>query len=246
MTGSRYVVLPCLNEKESLEELLPDLADQFTRAGAVFTLCVVNDGSSDGTEAFCASLPAEQRVIVVSHARTQGYGAALRSGFEWVLAHGRAEDIVVTLDADRTHSPVYIQAMIAKLEDGFDIVTASYSTAGGHAVGVPPLRLLMSWGVHQLLSWAAPAKGISTYTNGFRAYRVAALQRIVERYGKPLMEENGFAGGTELFLKACRAGARPAEVPFELRYDRRGVSKINLRRTILGYLRLAWRARWLH
>jgi dolichol-phosphate mannosyltransferase len=143
------------------------------------------------------------------------------------------------MDADNTHPPTYIPALRVKLQTGFDVVTASYTTGGGSARGVPFPRRLLSRGANALLGARFHFPGIGTYTNGFRAYRVGALQQAHRRYNDRLVEETNFAGGTELFIKTVRSGARPGEIPFILDYEKRGAdSKINIPKTILGYLKL--------
>ena len=97
----------------------------------------------------------------------------------------------------------------------------------------------MSRGANALLGARFHFPGIGTYTNGYRAYRVSALQQAHHRYGDHIMEETNFAGGTELYIKTVRAGARPGEIPFVLDYEKRGAdSKIRISKTILGYLKL--------
>jgi dolichol-phosphate mannosyltransferase len=102
----------------------------------------------------------------------------------------------------------------------------------------------MSAGANFLFKLAFPKTGVHTYTNGYRGYRVALLQKLHDRYGDSLIVESGFAGGTELFLKALQFGASAAEIPFTLHYERRGAnSKIRIGRTIAGYLALLRRLR---
>jgi dolichol-phosphate mannosyltransferase len=188
-----------------------------------------------------ADLPVEE----VLHPENRGYGAALLSGYRWILDRETGPaSVVVSLDADGTHGPEYILSLVSKVREGWDIVTASYTMAGGAVTGVPLYRALLSRMVNGLFWLFCRVPGAYTYSNGFRAYRLGALQRAEERFGKSLIEETGFAGGAELFLRAAACGGRAAEVPFVLRYERRGKnSKIRFIPTILGYLRLIARAR---
>jgi dolichol-phosphate mannosyltransferase len=135
--------------------------------------------------------------------------------------------------------------MLRRMREGADIVTASYSAPGAHAYGVPVLRRVMSIIVNLLFEMTLPLPGVRTYTNGFRAYRVGALKAAEAQWGNRLIEEAGFAGGTELFLKTAINGARTAEIPFDLHYENRGagLSKIRVWDTIRGYLALIRRMR---
>jgi len=192
------------------------------------------------------SLRGKYSVEPLIHPQNQGYGAALKTGYLWILQNAQPEDVAVSMDADNTHSPSYIPAMLAEINHGYDVVTASYLLPGAKAFGVPPLRRLMSRASNALFRIAFPIPGTRTYTNGFRAYRVAALQKAYAVHGEKLIEETGFPGGTELLLKVCARGARTTEIPFDLHYENRGTdSKINIPRTISQYLALLRRARGL-
>jgi dolichol-phosphate mannosyltransferase len=131
--------------------------------------------------------------------------------------------------------------MAKKIQEGCDVVTASYRLPGGRTVGVPLKRRILSDGINILLGLRYSVEGAGTYTNGFRAYRAKMLKKL----SKPLITENGFAGGTELFLRVCLAGGKAGEIPFTLRYDYRGAdSKIRFVPTIRGYLRLFFSKRY--
>jgi dolichol-phosphate mannosyltransferase len=234
-----YILLPAYNEEASLRTLILEITDVLTPLKHSFCLCVVDDGSTDGTRGLLKILSADVPLQSLHHEMNQGYGAALRTGFSWIAQQGRPEDIAVSLDADRTHFPSYIPAMIEKLEQDFDAVIASYQAPRGGVSGLPLQRKILSVGANFLFRLAARVPGLQCYTNGFRAYRVGALQKVFAKYGTRMIEENGFAGGTELLLKVCRAGGRVSEIPFRLHYEyRKGQSNINIPQTIAGYLRL--------
>ncbi len=237
-----YILLPAYNEEAALRQLIPDLDKTLKPLGRPYRIVVVDDGSRDGTVALLQDFAKNIPVELVRHTQNSGYGAAIKTGIFWVVQNGRPEDIAITMDADTTHSPSYIPALIQKLKDGFDMATASYTVPGGKAHGVPFKRRVFSWGANTLLRLRFHFPGVTTYTNGYRAYRVAGLQTAYQRYGDRLIEETNFSGGAELFIKTARSGAKVGEVPFELHYELRGgASKINIPRTIRCYLRLLTR-----
>ena len=233
--GKTYVVLPSYNEASALSRLIPNILNTLNKAHRPCEVVVVNDGSSDDTSKIAAALGARELL----HPANRGYGFALTTGFLWVLEHGVPEDVVLTLDADKTHDPVYIPRLIEKLEAGFDGVTASYTMPGGRAYGVPWQRRLMSSFLNKLFCVSFGLPGVRTYTNGFRAYRISALRPVRQKYGDLIIKESGFPGGTELYIKMAGLGGKTAEIPFDLHYEQRGSdSKIRLVATIRKYLSL--------
>lgn len=234
-----FLVLPAYNEERALGQLLPDIARALKPLGIPYTIGVVDDGSRDGTAALADRLARELPIQLLRHEKNIGYGGSIKTGALWAIQNGSPEDVVITMDSDNTQSPAYIPALIQKLQNGSDVVTASYTMPGGQVHGVPFLRRIFSQTANFLIGARFRFPGIATYTNGFRAYRVGALQQAFHRYGDALVKETNFAGGTELFIKTVQAGARPGEIPFTLEYGRRGNdSKINIPRTISGYLKL--------
>jgi dolichol-phosphate mannosyltransferase len=232
-----HVILPAYNEAQALSRLLPELA-RTRPPHQPYEICLVDDGSQDAT----ALLLQQFKKLPVRHLRheqNQGYGAALRTGFGWVIRNAGPDDIAVSLDADNSHPPEVIPELVAALDSGSDVVTAAYACRGGRSIGVPFPRRVLSHGANWLFRLRFHLPGATTYTNGFRAYRVSALQRAAAIWQSRLIELPNFAGGTELFIKVARTGARVGEIPFTLHYENRlGASKINIPRTIEGYLRL--------
>jgi dolichol-phosphate mannosyltransferase len=234
-----YVILPAFNEAAALSRLIPNIAQRLTESKNSFEVIVVNDGSSDDTPEVLRSFPAAYATRELRHEINSGYGAALKTALMWVAEIATAEDAVVMMDADNTQDPAYIPQLVSKLEEGYDGVTASYTMDGGHSSGLPWTRRVMSLLLNRLFHMAIPLPGISTYTNGYRGFRVSALQSVHEKYKEHLIEESGFPGGTEFFLKVAGRGGRLTEIPFDLHYEQRGsFSKIRLLATIRKYLHL--------
>ena len=237
-----FVLLPAYNEEKALRKLTPEIGQTLVSLKISYTICIVDDGSSDGTKTLVSSLSRELPIVYLPHSKNQGYGAALRTGFIWIAKNAAPNDIAISLDSDYTHLPLYMPEMINKLQSGYDIVTASYSMPGGRALGVPLKRRLTSFLANLLFNISFQVPGTHSLTNGFRAYRIKVLQDAYKKYGDNLIQESGFPGGMELFLKCCRLGVKTSEIPFVLQYQNRGSeSKMNVIQTSWRYLQLVCR-----
>jgi dolichol-phosphate mannosyltransferase len=224
------VIIPCFNEIDNLPKLNAEFFPVMAQLAQTRSVEVVfvDDGSTDGTAralrgAFVDHPAGPVRVALAQHERNRGLGAALRTGF--AAAHG---DVLVTTDSDGTYRFSEIPALLARLEAGADIVTASpYHPAGGVA-GVPAYRLVLSQGSSFLYRLLVDRR-VHTYTALFRAYRRAVVEAV------PFAADN-YLAGTELLVKAMLAGFRVVEYPAVLHARMYGVSKARLMRTIRAHL----------
>jgi dolichol-phosphate mannosyltransferase len=228
------IVLPAYDEAAGLADLLARIATRVTREHEIL---LVDDGSTDETAAIAERASERQPVRVLRHPVNQGYGRALRTG---LLAAAERGGTVVTLDADDTHDPALIEALVAAIDDGYDLVVASRYQPGAAEVGVPAYRRALSRAASVVFKTAIGIQGLHDYTSGFRAYRGSLLAELVRVHGREgLVEDAGFASGFELLLKAAALGARVGEVPLVLRYDRkRGPSKLSVARTLPRYAKV--------
>ena len=162
--------------------------------------------------------------------------------------HGAADDVLFIMDCDDTHHPRQFAGMLAALDRGFDVVIASRYRRGARIAGVAPHRQVLSLGAATLFKLLHWCPGVRDYTCGFRAYRVALLQRARFHYRERLIEERGFACMVELLLKLNRLGAKMCEVPLDLRYDlKQSASKMDVGGNTTRLLKklVAWRVRGL-
>jgi len=243
-----WIALPAYNEERSLPGLLPRyvaLNTALGARGARLRVLVVDDGSRDGTAAVASGFRDRLALEVIPHGVNRGLGAALRTGITAALARAEDGDLVGTMDADDTHDPALFVPMWDRLEaERADLVIASRYAPGGREIGLTPLRRVLSRGASTLLTLVTPVRGARDYTCGFRLYRASLLRRAAAAWGERLIEEAGFTCMAELLLKLGRGGARVAESPLVLRYDRKeGASKMKMTRTIARYFALARRIR---
>jgi dolichol-phosphate mannosyltransferase len=226
------VMLPAYNEEVDLPVLLARL-QQALEGWVPYHVLVVDDGSTDRTAHIVREAAQRMPIVLISHGRNRGLGAAIRTGLVAACQHA---DVVVTLDADNSQDPALIPALVTALDEGLDMVIASRFQPGAAEVGVPRHRLWLSHAAALLLRLLVPCPGVRDYTCGFRAYRASSLLALMQRYGENFLRDNGFACMLELLLNLRRMGARVGEVPLVLRYDlKAGASKMRIGRTMWRY-----------
>jgi len=216
------VVLPFFNE----EALLPGLPAVLERirealsAHQVSFVCV-DDGSSDGTASGLASL---EGVVVVTHARNRGPGAAMATG----IAHAEG-DAVLVYDPDEAYAASSLAALLDALDDA-DLSTLSPYHPEGGVDGVGWFRLLLSRGASWLYRRRLRSP-LHTFTCAVRAYRLPAARELL-----PVPDD--FTAAAALMAAAVRRGWRVVEVPAVLKVRALGGSKMRVGRTIRAHLRL--------
>lgn len=240
-----FLALPAYNEEQNLPELLRSLREEMAGRQIEFAAVVVDDGSRDGTLRVLREWSLQMPVTIVEHAQNQGLGVTIADALRTASSLAAAGDVVVTMDADNTHSPALIATMLDRIAAGADLVIASRYQPGAKVVGLSRFRSLMSDGARVLFQAAAPIRNVRDYTCGFRAYRASLLQLAFARFGDTLVTERSFACMAEILLKISKLNPAIAEVPMVLRYDQKqGASKMPVARSVIRTLRLLLRQRF--
>ena len=212
------VVVPLLNEEHSLEPLYAQIAHALDPLDAEFEVVFIDDGSTDGSMAVLTRMHDELPNVVVVHLRRNfGKAAALQAGF--LEARG---DIVVTIDADLQDDPTEIPKLLAKLDEGFDLVSGWKTRRND-----PFLRRLFS----RWFNWATAAvSGVRLHdvNCGLKAYRAEVLQGM-RLYG----ELHRF-----IPVLAAYRGFRIAETPVNHRPRQHGRSRYGPERYLRGFFDL--------
>lgn len=214
------VVLPTYNEVDNMPVVLPRIRE----AAPEVDVLVVDDASPDGTADKAEALGQELgRIEVLRRTGARGLGPAYAEGFGWGLA--RDYDVLVGMDADLSHDPAALPAVIGLVADGgADMAIGSRYVPGGAIPHWPAHRRALSrWG--NRYATASLRLPVHDATSGYRAFSSELLRRI---------DTGGFrAGGygflIELVYRVKRAGGRIAETPIVFVDRERGESKMNSR-----------------
>jgi dolichol-phosphate mannosyltransferase len=231
-----YVVFPAYNEEKVIGPALRALVGVARGEGSGYHAVLVDDGSTDRTIAEAQTAAAESGgrlpLTVLRHETNRGLGAGLRTGITWCLDHAGDDDVIVTLDADNTHPPALIPALVARLGERYDLAIASRYRAGAAVRGVPGYRRALSDAGRLVFQLLFPIPGVRDYTCCFRAYRVRLLRQARLAWGDDLCTARGFEAVMDLLLRLRPLGVRAIEMGFELDYgERAGQSKMKVLRT---------------
>ncbi|MFV2063229.1 MAG: polyprenol monophosphomannose synthase [Chloroflexota bacterium] len=228
-----WVVLPTYDEAQNL----PGIAGAILTALPGARLLVVDDSSPDGTGELADQLAVEDDHIQVMHrADKEGLGKAYVAGFEVALQGGAAR--IVQMDADWSHSPDYLPALMAALDDGADLVIGSRYARGGGVRDWGLMRRVVSRGGSIFARIVLRLKP-NDLTGGFKAWRRIALEAI----DLSRVHSGGYVFQIETTYLASRAGARVAEVPIVFRDREVGMSKMS-KGIIVEALQVVLQLRW--
>ena len=215
------LVVPAYNEEGGVEGVLERLCS--LDLGVPLEILVVNDGSTDGTDAILARwAEAQPRLSIIEHARNQGYGAALKTGFA-----AAAHEVVVITDGDGTYPEESIAELLARIDDGAEMAVGSRTGASVH---IPLVRRPAKWFLRKLASFLAGTP-IPDLNSGLRAFR----RELVLTY-RPILPQ-GFSFTTTITLASLTNHHRVDYVAIDYAH-RAGRSKIRPIRDTLGFLSL--------
>ncbi len=214
--GPVLVVIPTYEERENLGPALARLHASVPEADVL----VVDDASPDGTGELADEFAAaDERVRVLHRTGKSGLGAAYLAGFAHAL---RGEhQVVVEMDADGSHAPEDLPALLHALDDA-DLVLGSRYVPGGRVVNWPWHRQMLSRGGN-LYSRLALGVPISDITGGFRVYR----REVLEELHLDSVASQGYCFQVDMAWRAVQSGFRVREVPITFTERERGTSKMN-------------------
>ncbi len=229
------MVIPCLNEAETLGACIERALEGIRTSGAAGEVLVADNGSTDGSQGIAEELGA--RVVTVTE---RGYGSALMGGI--AAARGRG---ILMGDADGSYDFRELPRFVAKLREGYELVQGCRLESGGGTVMPGAMPVLHRWLGNPMFSlqarWWFKAPVNDVYC-GLRAFNRNFQQELDQRC-------TGMEFATEMIIKASLRGARIAEVPITLWPDGRTAHPPHLRtfrdgwRTLRFFLMFS--PRWL-
>jgi glycosyltransferase involved in cell wall biosynthesis len=214
------VVMPCLNEAETLAKCIEKAQRSIRELGLTGEIVVADNGSADGSPEIAARMGA--RVV---HVEAKGYGSALMGG----VAAARGCYVIMG-DADDSYDFAKLGPFVAKLRDGYDLVMGNRFKGGIKPGAMPPLHRYLGnpvlTGLARLLFWNPPC---GDFHCGLRGFSRDAVMRMDLR-------TTGMEFASEMIVKATLQNMRIAEVPTTLSPDGRSHPP---------HLR-SWRDGWRH
>ncbi|HEY2380546.1 MAG TPA: glycosyltransferase family 2 protein [Terriglobia bacterium] len=216
----RYsIVIPLFNEEHSVRELYSRIVTVMREFDDPYQIIFIDDGSRDGTHRLASEIcDGDSRVVLIRLRKNFGQTAALKAGFDF--ARG---EVIISMDGDLQHDPAEIPAFIAKLEEGYDIVSGwRYERQDNWLMRRIPSRIA-NWLLAKL-------SGVELHDFGttFKAYRQEAIKDL------PLY------GDSHRFIPALASwsGATIAEIPIKNINRQSGKSNYGISRTLTVFLDL--------
>jgi dolichol-phosphate mannosyltransferase len=172
MSEKLSIVIPAYNEEKNIAKCINELQATLRGKHAIpYEIIVVNDNSTDGTEAAVrAEMAKDASIKLVNRTPPGGFGRAIRSGMETVQG-----DVVVVYMADLSDSPDDVVAYYRKIREGYDCVFGSRFIKGSEVHNYPTVKLFVNRIVNrciQLMFWTR----FNDLTNAFKAYRTAVIR----------------------------------------------------------------------
>jgi dolichol-phosphate mannosyltransferase len=211
------IVMPTYNEAESIRGMVARIRAAVPTADVL----IVDDGSPDGTGTIADAIAEAEPHVKVQHRPSKsGLGSAYLLGFATAIADGY--DAVVEIDADGSHDPAELPAMLALLDArSADLVIGSRWVPGGSVVNWPWARRAISQSGNRYARWMLRSS-INDMTAGFRAYRTAALHGL----DRAVVSSQGYCFQVELAWRVERAGGAVLEHPIAFVERTTGSSKM--------------------
>jgi dolichol-phosphate mannosyltransferase len=227
------IIIPTYNERDNLKSL----CDQVLTALPSADLLIVDDNSPDGTGQLADEMAAKNpRIQVLHRSGKLGLGTAYIAGFRFALSKGY--EFIFEMDADFSHDPIYLPALLGAAKDGAGVVIGSRRVPGGGTENWGLGRQLISSG-GSLYARTILGLDVRDLTSGFKCFRREVLAAI----DLDAVHSNGYSFQIEMTYRAIRKGFSVAEVPIIFIDRRAGQSKMSSK-IFAEAMGMVWRLRF--
>jgi dolichol-phosphate mannosyltransferase len=221
MNSRIWIVIPTYNEAENISPIVRAVTDEMnTIAAGEYQVLIVDDNSTDGTgelgDGLCEEL---DQVEILHRGAKDGLGRAYIAGFQHALANGA--ELVIQMDADFSHDPKSLGALLAAAEDA-DLVLGSRYVPGGSVRNWGMLRKVISRG-GSAYARAVLRVNVHDLTGGFKCVRRAVLETI----DLASLRADGYVFQIEVTYRAIQSGFDVREVPIVFVDRAVGASKMS-------------------
>jgi glycosyltransferase involved in cell wall biosynthesis len=212
MSEKVSIIVPIYNERENLEPFITALTQALNPTGEDYEILLIDDGSTDGSDSYIAALAERNpRIRAIQFRRNFGQTAAMAAGFDHASG-----GILIPIDADLQNDPYDIPSVLAKLREGYDVVSCWRQNRQD------------TWLTRKLPSKLANA--LISYISGVRLHDYGCT---LKGYRREVVEHIRLYGEMHRFIPvyASWAGARVTEIPVRHHARQAGSSKYGLGRT---------------
>ena len=215
------IIIPTYNEKDNIEYIYSEIT-KYSPKDIDLKILFVDDESPDGTAEVIKTLQKKNKNIFLISGKKNGLGAAYVRGFDYAIKELNAE-VVFEMDADGSHKPQYVSAMVSAIKNGADVAVGTRYIKGG---SIPS-----DWEIHRKIQSSLGnivarvillAPQFHDMTTGFRATKTEYLKKIDYHN----LFSNRFSYKIHLFYALYKSGAKIKEVPIEFIDREKGHSKI--------------------
>lgn len=210
------IIIPTLNERKNIVEIIRAFKAVHTRLEVV-----VADSSTDGTDEVVKAVFVNDQSVHILKCGRRGRGGAVKQGYEWIKQHSSA-DLVAIADADGSHEPKELPALLEKSEIA-DLVVGSRYLPGSSIVGWPWYRHVFSRAANMWAKVVLKA-GIRDYTNGYRVFN----RRLIDQMNLNKLDADGYIMLSQEIYQVMQLGGKVVEVPTTFVNRQRGKSNFHL------------------
>lgn len=223
------IIIPTYNERENIAELVERI---FKLNIPDLEIIFVDDNSPDGTGDLISQFSQKHPIILIPRPSKLGLGSAYIAGFKKALADGA--DFVFEMDADLSHAPEDIPALLEAVKNGADLAVGSRRVADGKIIG---------WNMRRHFTSAAAAAFARFFlrlktrdvTAGFRCYR----RDILEKINLEKIKSNGYAFQEEMLFRVEHLNGKIKEIPVIFNDRQQGKSKLSFKDITEFFLTMA-------